>query len=344
MRSEERAHNERLANDRYREAGRDKHPLRSLRSLLFCILYFSCFIALVSCHYSRPNLEDEHLSKETRDSLAYLFERHYTWNTNLEVLADSVNLACLPVKDCYNMLYRGDRVVVAEFAIHPAASVDSVWVKLAHSQEVQGWLRESEMMHAFVPTDSISQAIYLFSDTHASYFIIIFALFVAVWLFRAFRRKQLRMVYFNDIDSLYPLLLCLLMAFCATIYEFIQVATLLFYSYLVAVQGTACAFCFSDGYLAVYSGVAGGTRRFVSPVKSGGGRILSVGAGLLLHLLLFFLYPDYIYLRRILVFDRFCMGIPQKASHFAAGFTLSLRQMRAETEGEGSLPTLRSYQ
>lgn len=130
---------------------------------------FSCFIALVSCHYSRPNLEDEHLSKETRDSLAYLFERHYTWNTNLEVLADSVNLACLPVKDCYNMLYRGDRVVVAEFAIHPADSVDSVWVKLAHSQEVQGWLRESEMMHAFVPTDSISQAIYLFSDTHASY-------------------------------------------------------------------------------------------------------------------------------------------------------------------------------
>ena len=63
-----------------------------------------------------------------------------------------------------------------------------------------------------------------------------------------------------------------------------------------------------------------------------------------MHLLLFFLYPDYIYLRRILVFDRFCMGIPQKASHFAAGFTLSLRQMRAETEGEGSLPTLRSYQ
>ena len=141
----------------------------------------------------------------------------------LEVLADSVNLACLPVKDCYNMLYRGDRVVVAEFAIHPADSVDSVWVKLAHSQEVQGWLRESEMMHAFVPTDSISQAIYLFSDTHASYFIIIFALFVTVWLFRAFRRKQLRMVYFNDIDSLYPLLLCLLMAFCATIYESIQV-------------------------------------------------------------------------------------------------------------------------
>lgn len=62
---------------------------------------------------------------------------------------------------------------MAEFAIHPTDSVDSVWVKLAHSQEVQGWLREKDMIRAFVPTDSISQAIYLFSDTHASYFIVI---------------------------------------------------------------------------------------------------------------------------------------------------------------------------
>ena len=136
---------------------------------------------------------------------------------------DSVTIACLPVKDCYNTLYKGDRVVVAEFAIHPTDSVDSVWVKLAHSQEVQGWLREKDMIRAFVPTDSISQAIYLFSDTHASYFIVIFALFVAAWLFRAFRRKQLQMVYFNDIDSVYPLLLCLLLAFSATVYESMQV-------------------------------------------------------------------------------------------------------------------------
>ncbi|WP_288179908.1 hypothetical protein, partial [Bacteroides sp. CAG:633] len=130
---------------------------------------------------------------------------------------------CLPVKDSYKMLHRGDRVVVAEFAIHPADSVDSVWVKLAHTQEVQGWLRQSDMKRDFAPTDSISQAIYLFSDTHASYFVIVFALFVAVWLFRAFRKKQLKLVYFDDIDSVYPLLLCLLMAFSATIYESMQV-------------------------------------------------------------------------------------------------------------------------
>ena len=84
-------------------------------------------------------------------------------------------------------------------------------------------IREKELKKSFVSTDSISQAIHLFSDTHASYFIIIFALFVGVYLFRAFRRKQLQMVYFNDIDSVYPLFLCLLMAFSATIYESMQV-------------------------------------------------------------------------------------------------------------------------
>jgi hypothetical protein len=195
-----------------------------LHTLLFPFFWMIGFLFMFSsCHYPRPNLEDETLSAKTRDSLTYLYERHYTWNTNLEVRNDSVSLACLPVKDCYNMLYKGDRVVVAEFAIHPQDSVDSVWVKLAHTQDIQGWIRETDMIHSFVPTDSISQSIYLFSDTHASYFIVVFALFVAVWLFRAFRRKQLRMVYFNDIDSVYPLLLCLLMAFSATIYESIQV-------------------------------------------------------------------------------------------------------------------------
>ena len=116
-------------------------------NFIFYILYL---ILGSSCHYPRPDLEDGKLGAKTRDSLTYLYERHYTWNTNLEVQEDSVTIACLPVKDCYNTLYKGDRVVVAEFAIHPTDSVDSVWVKLAHSQEVQGWLREKDMIRAFV--------------------------------------------------------------------------------------------------------------------------------------------------------------------------------------------------
>ncbi|MFR4461839.1 MAG: zinc ribbon domain-containing protein, partial [Bacteroides xylanisolvens] len=194
-----------------------KIVMKTVMNLLLCLLLLS------SCYYKAPALDSEELSKKTKDSLTYLYERHYTWNTNLEVVDDSISLECLPIKDTFIQLNKGDRVVVAEFAVHPADSVDSVWVKLAHTQDEQGWIREKELKKSFVPTDSISQAIHLFSDTHASYFIIIFALFVGVYLFRAFRRKQLQMVYFNDIDSVYPLFLCLLMAFSATIYESMQV-------------------------------------------------------------------------------------------------------------------------
>lgn len=189
--------------------------------LILGVLSVSLFF-FASCHYPAPDLSSEDMSEKTKDSLNYLYERHYTWNTNLEVNSDSVELEALPVKGTFQ-LHRGDRVVVAEFAVHPADSIDSIWVKLAHSQEVQGWIREKELKQSFVPVDSISQAIHLFSNTHASYFIVIFALFVGVYLFRAFRRKQLQMVYFNDIDSAYPLLLCLLMAFSATLYESMQV-------------------------------------------------------------------------------------------------------------------------
>lgn len=197
------------------------------KSALICvstvILFFLPAVFLSSCHYSRPDLSDSQLGEKTRDSLAYLYDYHYTLGANLEVHPDSVLLERLPVKDSYLPLYKGDRVVVAEFAIHPQDSVDSVWVKLAHSQEAQGWMRDKEVKQSFVPVDSISQFIHFFSDTHASYFVIIFALFVGVYLFRAFLKKQLRMVYFNDIDSIYPLLLCLLMAFSATVYETMQV-------------------------------------------------------------------------------------------------------------------------
>lgn len=182
-----------------------------------------CLGLLASCRYTPPVLSGEDVDQRTRDSVAYLFERHYTWNTNLVLQADSLNLVALPLKESFSTLYEGDRVVVADLDVHPNDTVDSLWVKLAHSQEVQGWVRECEMKRAFVPADSISQAIYLFSDTHVPYFIVICALFVAFGLVRMLQRKSLKRTGFSDIDSVYPLLLCLLMAFCATLYESMQV-------------------------------------------------------------------------------------------------------------------------
>lgn len=143
-------------------------------------------------------------------------------SANLEVYADSVMLELLPIKDSYLCLYKGAHVVVVEYDIHPEDSIDTVWVKLAHNQEAQGWLRESELLHAFVPVSYISQGIYLFSRTYLPYFLLCLSLCLVFFSYRLYRRKQILLVYVNDIDSLYPLSLCLMMAVSATVYESIQ--------------------------------------------------------------------------------------------------------------------------
>ena len=141
-----------MRHNRKAEAIAQRHRTSGFLSLrrmvLGCFSLFVCFCFL-SCRYSRPQLDEETMGAGVRDSLSCLYERHYTLNTNLEVVVDSVVIACLPVKDCYKTLYKGDRVVVAEVSVHPADSVDSVWVKLAHTQEVQGWIGEQEMKRAF---------------------------------------------------------------------------------------------------------------------------------------------------------------------------------------------------
>lgn len=106
--------------------------VKNVMNLLLCLFLLS------SCYYRAPLLDSEELSEKTKDSLTYLYERHYTWDTNLEVVDDSIALERLPIKDTFIQLNKGDKVVVAEFAIHPADSVDSVWVKLAHTQDEQG--------------------------------------------------------------------------------------------------------------------------------------------------------------------------------------------------------------
>ena len=187
----------------------------------FLLCLFTLFL-VVSCHYPAPDMSGWDIPQRTKDSLSYLATHHYTLNTNFEVKADSLPLEQLPIKEEFRKVYQGDRVVVAEFMTQPADSIDSLWVKVARDQETQGWIRESELLKHVVPTDSISQFIYLFSDVHATYFLIIFILFTLSFFYVAISKKKVRLVYFNDIDSVFPMLLCVLLAFSATLYGTMQ--------------------------------------------------------------------------------------------------------------------------
>lgn len=189
---------------------------------VICCLLLYLFLT-ASCHYTLPNLQEFKLSRSMRDSVTCLNQRHFTLGYNMELYADSVRLSNLPFKDRYVTLKKGEVVVVAEIAVHPTDSIDPLWIKLAASEKAQGWIRSNEMRQAFVPDDSISKAIHLFSQSHTSWFLIICTLFLGVWLFRMWKRKPLQFVGFNDIGTLYPQLLCLLVASSATLYESIQV-------------------------------------------------------------------------------------------------------------------------
>ena len=187
-----------------------------------CCLLLYLFLA-VSCHYAQPNLQEFKLSKSRRDSAACLHQHHFTLGYNMELYTDSIRLSNLPFKDRYVTLKKGEVVVVAEIAVHPTDSIDPLWIKLAASEKSQGWIRSNEMRQAFVPDDSISKAIHLFSQSHTSWFLIICTLFLGMWLFRMWKRKPLQFVGFNNIGTLYPHLLCLLVSSSATLYESIQV-------------------------------------------------------------------------------------------------------------------------
>lgn len=202
-----------------------KNKLRHIPTSLFGVIITVCLLASISssCYYKEPKLsQNDSIPQSTKDSLHDLYKYHYTLGTNLECNSDSVQLAQLPVIDQFKKVEKGDNVVVAEFMIQPKDSVDSVWVKIARDQETQGWMHESEIVKHFVPTDSISQFIYLFSHTHASLLLLLISFLAGMSLYGRWHIGKLQTVFFDDIDSTYPLLLCFCMAFSATIYESLQ--------------------------------------------------------------------------------------------------------------------------
>ncbi|MCR5130176.1 MAG: zinc ribbon domain-containing protein [Prevotella sp.] len=164
--------------------------------------------------------------------------RHYSFNYNFVVKADSVELLRQQPEELASELMtdsfvvaRGSHLVVADFRTMPNDSIDSVWVQLATEASEFGWTRESELLPKVVPDDPISQFISTFSDQHVHYALIVILLLAVVLLFRKAVLPTFRpdgkentpyIVHFNDIDSFYPTLLTLIVASAATFYASLQ--------------------------------------------------------------------------------------------------------------------------
>ena len=201
-----------------------------MRSLL-CMMYYSlCMMMLTACYNRGQQTPDAwDLTQQQLDSISFYTNHHYTQNYNFLVRVDSMFIIPqLPAEALSDMpvdtltVYAGDHLVVADITTVPADTIDSVWVKVARDQETFGWIHEHDMLSAVSPDDSISQFIDFFSDAHLLIFLAFVVLVVAVYVHRKLMSRQAKLVHFNDIPSFYPTLLCLLVAFSATVYSSIQ--------------------------------------------------------------------------------------------------------------------------
>lgn len=196
------------------------------RKLFSFLLPLASFLLLLTSCYNQgqqtPDAFD--LTDRQLDSISFSTTHHYTRNYNFVVTARYLLLSDALPDYAFDTLYvtKGDHIVVADIQTLPADSIDSVWVKVAHDEAIQGWIRESQLLSGVSPDDPISQFIDVFSDTHLLIFLAFCVVVGGAYAMRRLLRRNAYIVHFNDIDSPYPTALCILIACSATLYASIQ--------------------------------------------------------------------------------------------------------------------------
>ena len=187
--------------------------IRSFFVAALCLLLTSCY----QQGQLTPDAWD--LTEQQIDSISFSTTHHYSQNYNFVVNADTLRIV---EEGDTALLHRGDHIVVADIEIVPQDTIDSVLVNVARDQLTQGWVHENEMLLAVSPDDSISQFIDFFSDTHLLVFMAFIVLVIAAYGLYRLSRRHAYIVHFHDIDTFFPMLLCLLVASSATLYASIQ--------------------------------------------------------------------------------------------------------------------------
>lgn len=192
--------------------------VRIVIGMLMMVLCCACY------NHGQKTPDAWDLSKQQLDSISFSTTHHYTQNYNFLVHSELLPLADNLGDMAFDTMYvtKGQRIVVADIETIPTDTIDSVWVKVARDQITQGWIRESELLKSVSPDDPISQFIDAFSDNHLLVFLAFCVVVGSAYAMRKLLRRNAYIVHFNDIDSFYPTLLCILMACSASAYATIQ--------------------------------------------------------------------------------------------------------------------------
>lgn len=164
------------------------------------------------------------LSRMKADSIRFRLTHHYTNNFNFCVDADSLLLMPLEgdvYKDTF-VVGKGGLLVVAAIRVVPGEDADTVWVKVAHNQQVMGWVREDVLLANTVPDDYISKAINFLSGSRGVWMSLIVFLGVVGFFLRRVRQHKLQVLKFDEMDSVYPFLFIINVALVASLYASVQ--------------------------------------------------------------------------------------------------------------------------
>lgn len=203
---------------------------RSRKITVYIRLYLFISVVLCtvlsSCYHRESQTPDAFVpTEEQMDSISFYTTHHYSQNYNFIVVTDSLELTPTPAvgeSERDVIVYKDDRLVVADIVMLPADTIDSVWVQVARDEETIGWTRESRLLIAVAPDNLISRFIDFFSDTHLLIMLGIVVVCIALLVASRLYRRHAHIVHFRDIDSFYPTLLTLLVSIAAVIYSSIQ--------------------------------------------------------------------------------------------------------------------------
>ena len=201
-----------------------------MRIIRLLLIMLAVAFSLTGCYQPHHrNHAAFKFSERQIDSLSFFSTHHYTNNYNFVVKADSLSLISQMPEEYIGglptdsfLVRKGDHLVVADIRMVPSDKTDSVWVELANDSSVFGWARETYLLPRVMPDDPISQFISEFSNDHVIIFLCVIAVFAAGYAFWNIKRHKAHIVHFHDIDSFYPTLICLTVAFSATLYASLQ--------------------------------------------------------------------------------------------------------------------------
>jgi len=197
------------------------------------LLISACILTGCAPSSAPPNYWD--LSAEQRDSVDFVRHHHYSINYNFLVTADSLTLQPLLPQEAEIYaaearpvtLHANDKIVVAATActVDDSTQAKTWYIKVAHDQETMGWTEEQQLLRNVVPDDPVSQFIHTFSNNYIFGFCIILAMLLLFCIYRLKKHQHIPFVHFQDIDSAYPPLLCVVTALTAMVYGIMRTYT-----------------------------------------------------------------------------------------------------------------------